>query len=153
MAKINDNQGQSRNYSLLFRVTIFSGIVVIVLGAAALLLKSELWPTRPVADESAVNLIDIEADMAGFSQDVIKAKVGEPITVRLTSLDNSYHMDGGGKHQFAIDELGVNIIAPPEGSNSATFTPNKAGTFVFYCDICCGGRANPSMRGELIVES
>ena len=25
--------------------------------------------------------------------------------------------------------------------------------YTFYCDICCGGRANPSMQGTLIVEA
>ncbi len=52
----------------------------------------------------------------------------------------------------AVDELAVSIIAPPEGSNFATFTPTKAGTYTYYCDICCGGRANPTMQGTLIVE-
>ncbi|MBI3460116.1 cupredoxin domain-containing protein, partial [Candidatus Acetothermia bacterium] len=35
----------------------------------------------------------------------------------------------------------------------ATFTPTKPGTYEFYCNICCGGKANPSMQGKLIVES
>jgi heme/copper-type cytochrome/quinol oxidase subunit 2 len=48
--------------------------------------------------------------------------------------------------------LGLNIIAQPESSNFITFTPDKLGTFVFYCDICCGGRANPTMNGTLIIE-
>jgi heme/copper-type cytochrome/quinol oxidase subunit 2 len=33
----------------------------------------------------------------------------------------------------------------------ATITPTEPGTYVFYCDLCCSGRANPSMRGELVV--
>lgn len=81
----------------------------------------------------------------------IEAKVGQPITVNLRSLDTPYHSDGGGKHQFAINELDVSIIAPPKGIAQATFTPTKSGTYQFYCDICCGGRANPSMQGELVV--
>jgi heme/copper-type cytochrome/quinol oxidase subunit 2 len=67
-------------------------------------------------------------------------------------MDNSAHTDGGGKHQWAVDELSVSIIAPPEGSNYATFTPTKAGKYTYYCDICCGGKANPTMSGTLIVE-
>jgi cytochrome c oxidase subunit II len=75
------------------------------------------------------------------------------VTIRLTSLDNQYHTDGGGQHQWAVDELGVNIIAPSLGSSYATFTPVEPGVYEFYCDICCGGRANPSMQGKLIVEA
>jgi len=73
--------------------------------------------------------------------------------VRLTSLDNAYHTDGGGRHQWAVDELGVSIIAPALGSNSVTFTPDQPGVYTFYCDICCGGRANPTMQGKLTVEA
>ena len=90
--------------------------------------------------------------MGGFNLKEIKVKVGEPVTVRLRSLDKPYHTDGGGKHQWAVDDFNVSIIAPSEGTSTATFTPTKAGTYVFYCDICCGGRANPSMNGKLIVE-
>lgn len=91
--------------------------------------------------------------MSGFDTSEICVKAGQPVTVHLTSLDNSHHTAGGGKHQWAVDELGVSIIAPPEGSNYATFTPRAPGTYTFNCDICCGGRANPSMQGTLIVEA
>jgi len=53
---------------------------------------------------------------------------------------------------MAVDKLAVDIVAQPESSNSMTFTPTKAGTYTFYCDICCGGKANPTMSGKLIVE-
>lgn len=133
------------------RLLVFAGIVIAVLGMAGYLLKPVLFrtPLPPMAG----NVIDIAADMAGFSTKEIHIKAGEPVTIRLESLDNSYHTDGGGKHQFAVDELGVNIIAQPLSTNYATFTPDKPGTYTFYCDICCGGKANPTMSGTLIVES
>ncbi len=132
------------------RAITFGIIVILVLGAAGYLLKSGFAPDLPAPTEG---VIDVSADMGGFSQQEIHVKAGEPITVRLTSLDTSAHTDGGGKHQWAVDELGVSIIAPPKGSKSATFTPDKPGVYTFYCDICCGGRANPSMQGTLIVEA
>ncbi len=93
----------------------------------------------------------VQANMQGFQPKVINAKVGEPITVRLESLDTRFHRDGGGRHQFAIDTLGVNIIAPPLGSSEATFVVSEPGVYAYYCSICCGGRANPTMWGRLIV--
>lgn len=57
-------------------------------------------------------MIDVAADMSGFDQKDIHVTAGEPVTIRLTSLDNSHHTDGGGQHQWAVDELGVSIIAP-----------------------------------------
>jgi len=130
------------------RAATFSVIGVLVLGAAGYLLFEAFW--KPELPPMA-NVIDIAADMGGFTRKEIRVKAGEPVTVRLRSLDNSHHTDGGGKHQWAVDELRVNIIAPPEGSSYKTFTPDKPGTYTFYCDICCGGRANPTMSGRLIV--
>lgn len=131
------------------RATAFAVVGVLVLGTAGYLLVKAFW--RPELPLIAGNVIDIAADMGGFSQKVVRVRAGEPVTVRLRSLDNSHHTDGGGKHQWAVDELGVDIVAPPMGSKYKTFTPTKPGTYTFYCDICCGGRANPTMSGKLIV--
>jgi heme/copper-type cytochrome/quinol oxidase subunit 2 len=122
----------------------------VVLGIAGYLLVSGLFPNLPI---SSPNTIDISGSMSGFSSNVIHVRAGEEVTLRLTSLDNQYHTDGGGQHQWAVDELGLNVVAPPLGSESLTFTPDQAGTYTFYCDICCGGRANPTMQGTLIVEA
>jgi heme/copper-type cytochrome/quinol oxidase subunit 2 len=145
---------QSRHEAYLrqkrFRSAVFTVIVLGVLGFTASLLKQAFF--RPAPSPMAGNVIDVEASMSGFDQKEIHVKVGEPVTVRLTSLDNEHHTDGGGKHQWAVDELGLDIVAQPESSNYMTFTPTKAGTYTFYCDICCGGKANPTMSGQLVVE-
>lgn len=133
------------------RVIVFILLVIGVLGLAGFLLISPFVRSEPPA--TVGNMIDIAADMGGFDQEEVRVKVGEAVTVRLTSLDTPYHTDGGGKHQWAVDELNVSVIAPPKGSNAVTFNPDKPGTYTFYCDICCGGRANPTMQGTLIVES
>lgn len=124
-------------------------ISLLVLGAAGYLIFKAFW--RPELPPIDGNTVDIAADMGGFTRKEVRVKAGQPVTVRLTSLDNSHHTDGGGKHQWAVDELGIDIVAPPLGSRYKTFTPTKAGTYTFYCDICCGGRANPTMSGRLVV--
>jgi len=131
------------------RAVAFLAVAAVTLAVAGYLLKPAIFGrTTPSADAT---VIDIAADMGGFDRRVIQVRVGEPVTIRLTSLDNRFHMDGAGRHQFAVDELDVSIIAPALGSASGTFTPSEPGTYVFYCDICCGGRANPSMSGKLVV--
>ena len=133
------------------RSTVFAVLVIGVLGLAGYYLKSAFF--RPPPEPMAGNVIDVEASMSGFSMKEIRVKIGDPVTIRLTSLDTSAHTDGGGKHQWAVDELGVDVIAQPESSNTVTFTAEKAGTYTFYCDICCGGKANPTMNGQIVVEA
>lgn len=141
-------RAQQRKKSL--RAVAFGVVVIAVLAVAAYLLVSAF--AKPVLPTLSGNVIDVSADMGGFDKKEIRVKAGQPVTIRLTSLDNSHHTDGGGKHQWAVDELNANVVAPPEGSNTVTFTPDKTGEFTYYCDICCGGRANPSMQGKIIVE-
>ncbi len=147
--KTRKAQAIRRAKSNKIRGILFAIILVVVVGAAGYLFVSALWPRVPAA---AANTIDVMAGMDGFDKQEIHVKVGQPVTVRLTSLDSPYHTDGGGKHQWAVDELNVSVIAPPQGSATVTFTPTQAGTYTFYCDICCGGRANPTMQGKLVVE-
>lgn len=126
-------------------------ITIVVLAVALLFLVRALRP--PQLAPLSGNVIEVAANMGGFDKIEIRVKAGEPVTVRLTSLDNQNHSDGGGKHQWAIDDLGVSVVAQPLSSNSVTFTPEKPGEYTFYCDICCGGRANPTMIGTLVVEA
>lgn len=132
-------------------VAAYTAVLVLVLSVASVLLVRAFRP--PGLAPLAGNVIDVAANMGGFDKPKIRLKAGEPVTVRLTSLDNEHHTDGGGQHQWAVDELSVNVIAQPLSSNSVTFTPQEPGEYTFYCDICCGGRVNPTMSGKLIVEA
>lgn len=129
----------------------YLAVLVVVLGVASTLLVRAFRP--PELAPLAGNVIDVAANMGGFDKSEIRIKAGEPVTLRLTSQDNQYHTDGGGQHQWAVDELGINLIAQPLSSNVVTFTPEEPGEYTFYCDICCGGRANPTMSGTLVVEA
>ncbi len=126
-------------------------VTVAVLTITVVFLVRALRP--PALAPLAGNVIEVAATMGGFDKPEIRVKAGAPVTIRLTSLDNQHHTDGGGKHQWAVDDLGVNVVAQPLSSNTVTFTPEKPGTYTFFCDICCGGRANPTMNGTLIVEA
>ena len=133
------------------RIYTYSVLVIGVLVLASYLLIQAF--SSPKLQPVSGRVIDIDATMGGFSKQVIKVKTGEPITIRLTSLDNQFHTDGGGQHQWAVHEFNVSVIAQPKSSNMVSFIPTTSGTYTFYCDICCGGRANPAMQGTLIVEA
>ncbi len=138
----------------IFRITAFGILLLLVIFAVGYFLAPVFVPKASgVTQVGSGKIINIQAAMDGFDIPEIHVKAGEQVTVNLTSLDNSMHTDGGGKHQFAIDELGVNLIAQPMSSNSTTFTATKPGLYTFYCDICCGGKANPTMNGKFVIEA
>jgi cytochrome c oxidase subunit II len=149
--KVKTGHWSARRSPRWLRTVAYTIVAGSVLAFAVYLWVAAFTPPKLVP--LAGNVFDVMANMAGFDQRELRVKPGEPVTIRLTSLDNQHHTDGGGQHQWAVDELEVSIIAPPLGSNTATFTPVNAGVYEFYCDICCGGRANPTMQGRLIVEA
>jgi cytochrome c oxidase subunit II len=146
-------EAHTRQTQQVARIAGF-GVIVLLVVTAVVYLLAPLFAAQPngIVQDGNTKTINLQAAMDGFDMKEIRAKVGETIKVNLRSMDNSMHSDGGGKHQFAIDELAVNIVAQPLSISSGTFTPSKPGTYTFYCDICCGGRANPTMNGKLIVE-
>ncbi|HZD05887.1 MAG TPA: cupredoxin domain-containing protein [Longimicrobiales bacterium] len=102
------------------------------------------------APGSGPHVVQIEMDMMGFEPSSIRVRAGETVTLRLHTPENPFQLEGP-THQLAIDELGVDLQVGGGETAEATITPSEAGTYVFYCDLCCSGRANPSMRGELVV--
>ena len=128
---------------LAYAVSLAIGVSAL---ATVLLTGVQTRQTGPV-----IHTVEVTASMNGFSQGTVQVKTGELVRLRLTSMDNAYHPDGGGQHQWAVDELGLNVIAPPLGSTEVVFVAERAGTYTFYCDICCGGRESPTMQGTLVV--
>jgi cytochrome c oxidase subunit II len=130
------------------RLAIFGVIALLVGGAAIGLVVGRL--AGPAATDAAA--LQVHASMGGFDPPALSVKAGQRVKVELSSTDTSMHSDGGGWHQLAIDALGINWKVGPESSTVFEFTaPAVAGTYSWYCDICCGGKANPSMQGKLTV--
>ena len=147
-------EARARQTKQILRIGGFTAVVALVIATVVYFLAPVFSPKESGITATAnAKVVNIQAAMDGFDMQEIRVKVGETVKVNLRSLDNEHHTDGGGKHQWAVDELGVSVVAPAEGNNSATFTPDKPGTYTYYCDICCGGRANPTMQGKLIVEA
>ena len=145
---------RERHRQQWMRAAAFGLIVLVVTAIIGYFLFPLLTPKATgVTQTENGKVINVQAAMDGFDMNEIHVKAGETVTVNLRSLDNSMHTDGGGKHQFAIEELGVNLIAQPMSTNSTTFTATTPGEYTFYCDICCGGKANPTMNGKFVIEA
>ena len=127
------------------------GVIALVIGGVALALVAGRLQGPAVSDAAA---FQVHASMGGFEPATLTVKASQTVRVELTSMDTPYHSDGGGWHQFAIDELGIDWKVGPESSQVFTLTaPATPGTYSWYCGICCGGKENPSMRGTLTVSA
>ena len=131
-----------------YRRAAFAALVLVIGAVAIGLVVNRLQ--GPAASD--VTAIQVHASMGGFDPRAISVKAGQTVKVELSSMDNSMHSDGGGWHELAIDELGIDWKVGPLKTAVFEFTaPSSAGTYTFFCGICCGGRANPSMQGKLTV--
>lgn len=89
--------------------------------------------------------------MAGFAPSTLAVRVSEDLKLEFVNPDSQFHTDGGGWHQFRIDALNIDIRMPPRTRQAVVLGELPVGTYEFYCDVCCGGRENPAMRGVLEV--
>ena len=83
------------------------------------------------------------AENGGWSPDVIRAEVGEPLRLKLTSDDVV--------HGFAIGQMDMDAVdVEPGRVTGITLTFDKAGTYTFYCTRWCGLN-HWRMRGRIQV--
>lgn len=88
--------------------------------------------------------IEIQASKFEFQPEAVKVKAGQPVTFVLTSIDRV--------HGFKMPEFGVRTDIVPDQETRVTITPQKPGTFAFFCDVFCGD-GHEEMGGTLIVEA
>ncbi len=128
--------------------TIFVVLVAVVLVVAGVMLYQSTQKSIPIDPNAKA----VQVSMAGFSPSTITVKAGTSLKIDLINMDNGYHTDGGGKHNFAMDDFNMNVTVQPLGQEVFTVPTSTPGTYGWYCSICCGGRASPSMNGQVIVE-
>ncbi len=135
---------QPRSSDLGLRSFVFA-VLMVATGTAVFL----VWPRPPSVDAAAQA---VTVDMAGFRPGSLTAKAGQSVRVQLVNPDSPYHTDGGGWHEMAIPQLGIDAkVAPRSTAILEIPASTLPGEYLFYCDICCGGKENPSMQGVLKV--
>jgi len=144
-------------------VAVVIVVLVIVLGVAGYVIyksskKAAMVPAptptqammkkeSPTPAETGSMMMEQKITITGsnfsFSPNSITAKKGQKVTVTFKS--------GGGFHNFAIDEFNVKTDVVGTGKSvDVTFTPDKTGTFEFYCAV--GNHRAMGMVGKLIVQ-
>jgi len=128
----------------------FGLAALLVLGAAVFLAALPFRPPPAVSPPPAEGQRVI-VSMAGFEPAHLRGRADADLLLTFVNVDNSLHMDGGGWHQFRIDALNLDVRVAPRTQRTVRLGRIPAGTYLFYCDICCGGKENPTMRGVLEV--
>jgi cytochrome c oxidase subunit 2 len=77
-----------------------------------------------------------------FLPNHIEMKVGEPVVLEFTSPEVAMG--------FYAPELNLRAVIVPGTPARVPFTPQRAGTFSFLCDIFCGD-GHESMSGTITV--
>lgn len=142
MSKPNIANPAARRSALLFGLVALALLVL----AGVLFLSPYLQSTGNRNPGTTLSI-----SMGGWQPNVVYAKAGKAITLSVVNLDNALHSDGGGWHNFVLEGQGVEERIAPKQTGTVSFTLNKPGEYLFYCNICCGGKDNPFMRGKVIV--
>ena len=85
---------------------------------------------------------DVAVSRSGFSPSLIHARKGEAVHLRLTSRDQ--------EHCFAVDAFRIEKRIVPGRTTMVDITPDRAGTFPYYCCLEKGDAADTE-RGRLVV--
>ena len=114
--------------------------LVLILGPVALV--AFLFAARAHSSADTEQVIHLTAKKFDYSPNEITVKKGEPVVIEIVSLDR--------KHGFTIPDFGVRSDVKPGAKNVVRFTPDKAGTFNFHCDLFCGS-GHEGMTGTIVV--
>jgi cytochrome c oxidase subunit 2 len=109
--------------------------------ATAAPVATDIATTAPVSTEAAqdVKLI-ASAETFKYDKPEYHVKKGVPVNLTLEFKD--------GKHGARLADFNINLNAD---NPTATFTPDKAGTFLIKCSVPCG-TGHMEMTANLIVE-
>src|SRR3990170_5760434 len=127
--------GRRGSFSPIARIkkTIFAIVVVAVFAIAGILIARSAEKGTPI-DENAV---PVRVSMSGFSPSALTAKAGTPLRIDLINMDNQYHTDGGGWHDFVVEAFAMNISVEPLGQRIFTIPTSTPGTYAWSGALGC----------------
>ena len=103
------------------------------------------WPpveASTVPTAASATSFTVEARELSFSPSELTIPASGTSTIVL-------HDSGALAHNFTVDELRIQIVAPPGRTGEATLLDPAPGTYQFYCSI--SGHKEAGMVGTLIV--
>jgi heme/copper-type cytochrome/quinol oxidase subunit 2 len=86
--------------------------------------------------------VEVVVSRAGFAPSTIQARKGETVHLRVTS--------GDQEHCFALEAFRIEKRVVPGRTTALDITPDRTGTFPFYCCLE-SGKAAETERGQVVV--
>ena len=96
---------------------------------------------RAFADDPGT-VIPITVKKFEFNPKVVTVKKDQPVTLEISTLDRL--------HGFNLPDFKLRASIFPGKPARLRLIPEKAGTFVFRCDIFCGS-GHENLAGQLVV--
>src|SRR5438105_2095684 len=116
----------------------------IVVGLSfGLLFVAGFAATTAISLAQAPQVIRMSVKKFEFSEKEINVRKGVPVVIEITSEDRI--------HGFSLPAFGARSDVIPGEITRITFTPDKAGSFEYLCDIFCGD-GHEDVNGTLIVK-
>ena len=116
----------------------------VLLGAIAASAFAGVTGTLSVRSQPAERVIQIRAHKFTYEPDEIVLKLKVPVVLEFTSSDVPMG--------FNAPDFGVRATIIPGQTSRVRIVPDRAGTFVFHCDIFCGD-GHEDMDGTIRVEA
>ena len=107
--------------------------------ALALLALLSVWGARAAGPDETVEVV---ASRQGFKPRVINVRKGQAVRLLLSTSD--------AEHCFALDALRIEKRIVPGKATVLELTPERAGTFPFYCCLESGEAADRE-NGRLVI--
>ena len=121
---------------------MFIALLALFVVSAVVITRSAVDALEPQARIAAQKTFAMTARQWSFDPPIITVDQNDAVTLNITSVDVT--------HGFSITEFGVNTTLVPGQTKTVNFTPDRAGTFSFFCNVSCGS-GHSGMRGTLVV--
>lgn len=93
-----------------------------------------------VTQTQSATIVNMESANMFFKPNTLALRKGEKTTINFKNT---------GFHTFVLEEFDVNVDLKGKTEGSVTFTPDKVGTFEYFCDV--PGHREAGMKGTLTV--
>jgi DNA-binding beta-propeller fold protein YncE len=117
--------------------------------------KVTYGPAKPHKPGTFGSEVYVNAFSHQFAPNAVYAYQGEPVKIILQNIDEKGNLIDNPDvvHGFAINGYAdqTQVLLPRGVAATLEFTPEKSGTFDFYCSNFCGS-VHMEMRGQFIVE-